>query len=218
MNISNFPTVVDVTLYRYNHLDNRLWVKIKNDLDYIEVDEDSVIVDIDQLRKLIEVNYAPMINRIKSVGADFLHKKVNSPYFIYRMLDDLTNLKYLKITKSYDKEFTRILEIDGDKILKFDFKILSMTIRLHDWFYTKELRVLNPILEELEILEDGVPYKRIKLVEMLDLLDIWVSKEIDQDVDEDTTIDPIPLVTELMDLIDPKIERDNPLVLLVTDY
>jgi hypothetical protein len=28
----------------------------------------------------------------------------------------------------------------------------------------------------------------------------------------------MPLVTELMDLIDPKIERDNPLVLIVTDY
>ena len=218
MNISNFPTVVDVTLYRYNHLDNRLWVQIKNDLDYIEVDEDSVIVDIDQLKKLIEVNYSPMINRVKSVGADFLHKKVNSTYFIYRMLDDLTNLKYLKITKSYDKKFTRLLEIDGDKMLKFDFKVLSMTIRLHDWFYTKELKVLNPILEELKILEDSVPYKRIKLIDLLDILDIWVNKEIDQDIDEDTEIDPMPLVTELMDLIDPKIERDNPLVLLVTDY
>jgi hypothetical protein len=218
MNISNFPTVVDVTLYRYNHLDNRLWVKIKNDLDYIEVDKDSVIVDIDQLKKLIEANYSSMINRVKSVGSDFLHKKVNSPYFIYMMLDDLTNLKYLKITKSYDKEFTRLLEIDGDKLLKFDFKILSMTIRLHDWFYTKELKVLNPILEELKILEDGVPYNRIKLIDLLDILDIWVNKEIDKDIDEDIEIDPMPLVTELMDLIDPKIERDNPLVLLVTDY
>jgi hypothetical protein len=218
MNISNLPTVVDVTLYRYNHLDNRLWVKIKNDLDYIEVDKDSVIVDIDQLKKLIEANYSSMINRVKSVGSDFLHKKVNSPYFIYMMLDDLTNLKYLKITKSYDKEFTRLLEIDGDKLLKFDFKILSMTIRLHDWFYTKELKVLNPILEELKILEDGVPYNRIKLIDLLDILDIWVNKEIDKDIDEDIEIDPMPLVTELMDLIDPKIERDNPLVLLVTDY
>jgi hypothetical protein len=134
------------------------------------------------------------------------------------MLDDLVNLKYLKITKSYDKEFTRILEIDGDKLLKFDFKVLSMTIRLHDWFYTKELKVLNPILEELKILEEGVPYKRIKLIDLLDILDIWVNKEIDQDIDEDTEIDPMPLVTELMDLMDPKIERDNPLVLIVTDY
>lgn len=217
MNISNFPTVVDVTLYRYNHLDNRLWVQIKNDLDYIEVDEDAVIVDVNQLKKLLEVNYAPMINKIKSVGADFLHKKVNSPYFIYMMLGDLTNLKYIKITKSYDKEFTRLLEIEGNKLLKFDFKILSMTIRLHDWFYTRELKILNPILEELEILENGIPYTRTKLIELLDTLDIWLEKEIDKDLEEGV-VDPIPLVTELMDLIDPKTERDNPLVLLVTDY
>jgi hypothetical protein len=44
MNISDCPTSVDVTLYRYNHLDNRLWVQMKNELDYIEVSDDSIIV------------------------------------------------------------------------------------------------------------------------------------------------------------------------------
>jgi hypothetical protein len=218
MNISNLPTVVDVTLYRYNHLDNRLWVQIKNELDYIEVDEDSVILEIDQLKQLLEINYTSMINKIKSTGAEFLHKKVNAPYFIYMMLNDMPNLQYIKMTRSYDKEFTRLLEIDGDKMLKFDFKILSMTLRLHDFYHDDELLILNPILEELRILEEDVPYKRIKLLDLLDILEIWVSREIDEDLDEELILDPLPLITELMDLIDPKTERDNPLVLLVTDY
>ena len=42
-------TSVDVTLHKYNHFDNRLWVEIKNNLDYMEVNEDSVIVSASQI-------------------------------------------------------------------------------------------------------------------------------------------------------------------------
>lgn len=217
MSISNFPTTVDVTLYRYNHLDNRLWVQIKNELDYIEVDEDSVIVSCDQIIALLGVHYNSMINKVKSVGADFLHKNVNAPYFIYMMCNDLQNLQFIKFTKSYDKTFTRLLEIDGDKMLKFDFKILTMTIPLYDMYSPEELEIINPILEDLKILKPDVPYTRIGMINLLDTLDIWVSGEIDEDI-EDGQQDPIPLITEFLDMIDPKIERDNPNVLLITDY
>jgi hypothetical protein len=217
MNISNCPTTVDVTLYRYNHLDNRLWVQLKNELDYIEVSDDSIIVSYEQMMSLLQAHYSSMINKIKSVGADFLHKNVNSPYFIYMMLTDLQNLQYIKITKSYDKTFTRLLEIDGDKMLKFDFKILTMTIPLYDIYSPEELRVINPILEDLKILEPDVPYVRVGMINLLDTLDIWVTGEMDNDIEEGE-IDPIPLITELLDMIDPKIERDNPNVLLITDY
>jgi len=217
MSISNFPTTVDVTLYRYNHIDNRLWVQIKNELDYIEVDEDSVIVSCDQIIALLGVHYNSMINKVKSVGADFLHKNVNAPYFIYMMCNDLQNLQFIKFTKSYDKKFTRLLEIDGDKMLKFDFKILTMTIPLYDMYSPEELEIINPILEDLKILEPDVPYTRIGMINLLDTLDLWVSGEIDEDI-EDGQQDPIPLITEFLDMIDPKIERDNPNVLLITDY
>ena len=217
MNISDCPTSVDVTLYRYNHLDNRLWVQMKNELDYIEVSDDSIIVSYEQMLALLTVHYSDMVNKVKSVGADFLHKNVNSPYFIYMMLMDLKNLKYIKITKSYDKSFTRLLEIDGDKMLKFDFKILTMTIPLYEMYSIEELRIINPILEELRILEIDTPYTRIGLISLLDVIDIWINKEIDNDIEEGAT-DPIPLLTEFMDSIDLKTERDNPKVLLITDY
>jgi hypothetical protein len=218
MNASNLPIVIDITLHKYNHLDNRLWVQIKNDLNYIDVDGDSVLVDVDELRNLIEVNYASMINTVKSVGSDFLHKKVNSIYFIYGILIDFSNLKFIKVTKSCDKKFTRLLEIEGDKMLKFDFKVLSMTLRLHDWFYTEELKILNPILEELKILEEGIPYNRIKLIDLVDSLEGWLDREMSEQISETAKHDPVPLVTELIELIDPKIERDNPLLLLITDH
>ena len=217
MDISLLPTAVDVTLYRYNHLDNQMWVRIKNDIDYIPVDDNSVMVSYEQLSIFLETYYLPEINKIKSVGSEFLHKKVHSPYFIYMMMVDMQNLQYIKFTKSYDKSFSRILEVDGNKILKFDFKVLSVTIPLHEIFNQAELNQINPILEKLKILEEDVPYTRIKMIDLLDQLDAWISVEMDNDIPEDS-VDPIPLITMFMDMVDAKVESDNPLVLLVTDY
>lgn len=159
----------------------------------------------------------PMINRIKSTGVDSLHKQVNSPYFIYMMCVDMENLQLIKLTMSHDKKFSRLIENDGMKILKFDFRILSMTIKLHDIFEIEDLAVINPILESLGILEEDVPYSRLPIVEILDLLDNWVELEMDNDLIEGEP-DAVPLITTILDLIDIKVEGDNPLTLLVTDY
>ena len=217
MNISKLPTAVDVTLQRYNHMDNRLWTQLKNQLDYVEVDDRSIVVSIDQLRSFLEINYVSLVNKVKSSGAEFLHKKVNSPYFLYMMCIDMENLQLVKFTLDYDKKFTRLIENDGNKVLKFDFKILTMTLKLSDMFEKEDLAIINPVLEKLKILEEGVPYARLKMIDLLDTLDEWIASEIDRDLKEDEP-DPIPLITTIMDTIDAKSESDDPLTLLVTDY
>ena len=217
MNISNFPTAVDVTLHRYNHMDNRLWTQIKNELDYVDINETSVVVSISQLRSLLDDNYISLINQIKSTGAESLHKKVSSPYFLYMMCIDMPNLQLVKFNLSYDKKFTRLLENDGNKVLKFDFKVLAITIRLSEVFETEDLHLLNPVLESLKILEHDVPYARLQAIDLIDTLDAWVENEMEYDLEEGAP-DAVPLVTTLMDLIDMKTEGDNPIALIVTDY
>ena len=217
MNISKLPTAVDVTLQRYNHMDNRLWTQLKNQLDYVEIDDTSVVVSIEQLRTFLDINYVSLVNKIKSTGAEFLHKKVNSPYFLYMMCVDMENLQLVKFTLAYDKKFSRLIENDGNKVLKFDFKILTMTLKLSDMFEKEDLAIINPVLEKLKILEEGVPYARLKMIDLLDTLDAWINSEIDRDLEEDEP-DPIPLITTIMDMIDAKTESDDPLTLLVTDY
>jgi len=217
MNISKLPTAVDVTLQRYNHMDNRLWTQLKNQLDYVEIDDTSVVVSIEQLRTFLDINYVSLVNKIKSTGTEFLHKKVNSPYFLYMMCVDMENLQLVKFTLDYDKKFSRLIENDGNKVLKFDFKILTMTLKLSDMFEKEDLAIINPVLEKLKILEEGVPYARLKMIDLLDTLDEWIASEIDRDLEEDEP-DPIPLITTIMDTIDAKSESDDPLTLLVTDY
>lgn len=217
MDTNLFPTAVDITLHKYNHFDNQLWTRIKNELDYIDVNENSVMVTVTDLGNLFDAYYLDEINQIKSVGAEFLHKKVTTQYFIYMMMVDMQNLQYVKFTRSMDKSFNRIIDIEGDKILKFDFKVLSMTINLYELFSPEDLKLVNPILESIGIFEEEVPYNRIKLSSLLDSLDAWVNQSISFEFDEDER-DPLPLITAFIDIMDPKTERDDPIVLLVTDY
>jgi len=217
MNISSFPTAVDVTLQRYNHMDNRMWTQIKNQLNYVDVSGGSVVVSVEQLSSFLEINYMDLINQVKSTGAEFLHKRVNSPYFLYMMCLDMQNLQLVKFNLSYDKQFTRLIESDGNKVLKFDFRILSMTINLSNIFEAEDLQIINPVLEKTKILEEGVPYARLKIIDLLDTLDDWVNSEMDNEL-EDGEPDPVPLITTILDLIDVKTEGDNPITLLVTDY
>jgi len=184
----------------------------------MEINEDSIIVSSKQILSLLENMYMPMINKVKSVGADFLHKNVHSPYFIYMMCQDLQDLKFIRFNKNYDKSFTRLLEIEGDKLLKFDFKVLSMKLRLYDLYDIDELKKINSVFEQLHILEEDVPYSRIHLIQLLDTLDLWLTSEIERDISELKGPDPIPLITTIMDMIDPKTEKDDPLVSIVTDY
>ena len=165
--------------------------------------------------EFLEINYRPIVNRIKAVGAEFLHKEVNTPWFLYAVLNEMQDLQYIKFNLNCDKKYTRLVEIDGDKMIKFDFKVLSMTINFYDFFTKSELDRLNKSLVRLNLFEEGVPYLRMLLVDFLNKIDEFVSKSYDADESVKKEAD---LLASFMDLVDPKLERDNPLVLFVTDY
>jgi hypothetical protein len=215
MDFNTLSTAIDITLHKYNYLDNQIWTKIKNQVDHIELDGDSVLVSVEQLYTLLEANYSRTINKIKSVGAEFLHKEVNSPWFLYAVCNEMSYLQYIKFTLSYDKKYTRMLEIEGEKMVKFDFKVLSMTVGLYDFFTKSELDKVNKVLIKIGLFQPDVPYLRIKLDEFLTKVDDFIAEsyEADESIKQESD-----LLASFMDLIDPKIDRDNPLVLFVTDY
>lgn len=215
LDFNQLPTAIDINLYKYNYLDNQIWTRIKNEVDYIEPTDDSVVVSREQVMMLLDVYYSKTINKIKSIGSEFLHKEVTTPWFLYHACTEMIDLKFIKFTLNTDKQYTRMLEIEGERMVKFDFKILSMTINLFDFFRSSELVKINKVLIDLDIFEEGIPYARIKLDNFLDRLDGYVTKSLDSG---DTDNKEVDLIVSFIDLIEPKIDRDNPLVLFVTDY
>ena len=208
---SSMPTAIDVTLYKYNYIDNKLWAQIQNDLDFIELGNDSIMVSSSQLKVILDRYYQNSINRIKSVGSDFLHKEINTVFFLYQLLMEMENLQYIKFTLSKDKKYSRIVENGGVKMIQFSFKLLTATFRLFDLYDEFELPLVNKILEELDILEPGVPYTRLNAKELYDSILFYLEEKDPEDVEAG-------IVTDILDILESKIEKEDPLILLITDY
>ena len=208
---SSMPTAIDVTLYKYNYIDNKLWAQIQNDIDFIELGNDSIMVSSSQLKFILDTYYQNSINKIKSIGSDFMHKEINTVFFLFQILIEMENLQYIKLTLNKDKKYTRIIENDGVKMIQFSFKLLTATFRLFDLYDEFELPLVNTILEELEILEPGIPYTRLNAKELYDSILVYLEEKDPDDLEAG-------IVTDILDILESKIEKEDPLLLLITDY
>ena len=208
---SSMPTAIDVTLYKYNYIDNKLWAQIQNDIDFIELGNDSVMVSTSQLKFILDKYYQSSINKIKSVGSDFMHKEINTVFFLFQILLEMENLQYIKFTLNKDKKYTRIIETDGVKMIQFSFKLLTATLRLYDLYDEYELQLVNRILEELKILEKEIPYTRLNAKDLYDTILFYLEEKDPEDAEAG-------MVTDILDILESKIEKEDPLLLLITDY
>lgn len=213
IDLSIFPTTIDITVNRYNYIDNKLWTQIKNQIDYIEVDKNSVLLTVEQMISIIHTNWSDEINKIKSVGSSFFSSQVNTIYFIYFIIHEMDNLQYIKITKNFDKKYTRLLDDNGEKRIEFDFKVLSMTLKLSDFFSYEELKFINESFLEMGILEPSETYTRLKAGELLDKIDNYLIR-----FENDLQSLKASYMNEIFEMLSFKIEKDDPLVLLITDY
>lgn len=205
--------IIDVILFKYNYYDFKIWTGAKNKLNYIEVNDQSILVSPKDLKKYIESTYPNELNKFKSIGSEFLHKDANSIYFFNTMLKEMSRLKWIKLTLDKSKNYSRMIDdkVNGPRIT-FSFKVLHVTYKLFEMFDEDELKVFNSILTDLQILEPNKPYKRHKLNYILTKLDNFIEQ---QALNHTAEVEPVLI---FLDSVEEKLEGDNPEVLLVTDY
>jgi len=212
--LSLLPTAVDITLYRYNYIDNKLWAQIQNDVDFIETSDDSIMISTAQLKHLLETYYSPVLNKIKTVGSEVFHKEINTVYFLYQMTLEMKNLQYIKFNLNFDKSYNRTITVDGSKILQFGFKVLTSTLRLSDLYDDEELEIVNDILQKLSILGPNEQYTRIFAKDLADSIDLYLMAN----ENDDDEIGEEGIIADILDILENKLEPENALILLITDY
>lgn len=213
--ISQLPTAIDITLYRYNYIDNKVWTQIHNEVEYIEYSKDSIMISKNQLEYIIEKYYSNILNKIKSQGSEVIHKEINSIYFMYQMCTEMSNIKYIKVSLNTDKSYSRTIDTStGDKLLQFGFRILSATLRLSDLYTTDELPVVNQILEEVGVFEPNSPFRRIRAKDLAEIIDASLLA-VDGDPEREMDVN---MLIDILEILQPKLEPENSLILLITDY
>ena len=203
--------VIDITLFKFNYYDNLIWTKCLNQVDYTIVDEDSILVTPRQLNALFELNFERILRKLEATTPELIHYDAHSIYFVDRLMDEFSKLKWVKLTLSRDRSFSRVTGASETKSIKYSFKILKTTLRLSEMFDPVDIESINPTLKKLGIIEDK-PYNRMRVQSLLRSLDMAINNETE------LTDHQVGILSTIVDTLEFKIEADNPEVLLVTDW
>jgi len=204
--------IIDITLYKFNHYDNLIWTKCLNQVDYTQIDEDSILVTPYQLQMMLNLNFKRDLMKIRAITFDLIHTDANSLYFLDKILGDFTRLKWIKLTLSKTRNFSRTVKINENATqIKYSFKIVKATFRLNEIFEDAELKKINPILHKYDLIPRNKPYQLQPAVKILNALDAALNHTSVSDNDAE-------LLAIILDTLSFKIENDNPDILLKTDW
>ena len=116
-NRDNFSEVIDITLHKYNSIDLRLWGIISRFSTTKTLGDNTMLLSVDDLKKIIYNAFKSEISRFKAISDVAIHKEATSIYFINQILDTMSNLMYIKFTLNTNSSYSRIVNIDQIKTI-----------------------------------------------------------------------------------------------------
>ena len=160
------------------------------------------------MQQYITKFFAREINRFKSVGDASIHKEATSIYFIWQMLQNMPNLSWIKVTLNKNLNYNRIVKIDQIKTIKYNIKTIRGSLRLFELFESRELNIINEVLERCKMMSSDEMYKVFKLKQFMTVLDMYLS-------DNEAT-ETFGIINAIIHKLEPY-ESDDPEILLITD-
>lgn len=206
--VDTFTEIVDITLYKYNSIDLKLWGIITRNFTSTIMDEDSRVVSKTQLEDHLKKYFSKDINRFKAVSDTNIHKEATSIYFIWQVFENMPNLKYIRVNLNKNSSYHRIVNVDQVKTIKYDVKILRGFVRIFDMFNPHEVFLANRVLEKAGLLKHKENFKIIRVKEFLQTLDLFLAENNNTEV-----LGVTQMFIQRLELY----ESDNPEMLLITD-
>jgi hypothetical protein len=124
-------------------------------------------------------------------------------------MERLRNLDWVTFTISYDKKFSRLIKIENREVLSFYFRIEEGIFDLTKVFDRDSLDIINRKIIEFGIMPNKYlersPYFYMKSSMLFEILG---QLEMDEALN----------TFDVLDQIDPKLEEDDPILLVITDY
>lgn len=207
-NRDDFSEVIDITLYKYNSIDVKLWGLISRDVSTKKLNETSYLVPVNRVNEYINKWFATDVTRFQSVSDISIHKEATSIYFIWQMLNATPNLSWIKVTLNKNLTYSRIVTIDQIKTIKYNIKTIRGSLRLFDLFESRELRIVNEILEKCGLIKSDQMYNVFKLKKFMSILDMYLS--------DDNANETFGVINTIIQKLEPY-EGDDPEILLITD-
>ena len=208
-NQDKFTEIIDITLYKYNSIDLKLWGIINRDSKTRKTGENSVLVSKDRMLSYLNNEFSRDVNRFHSVSDTNIHKEATSIYFIWQIFQTMPNLRYVRVNLNLNSSYNRIVSVDQVKTIKYDIKVLRGSIRTFDMFIPNELHLANRVLVKSGLLNQSETFKVFRLKDFLNALDLYQH--------ENNTVETLGVTNAFINSLEHH-ESDNPEMLLITDW
>lgn len=211
MSIANkeiFSEVIDVTLYKYNSIDLKLWGLVSRYTGTKVLGEASLLVSKEDLHAIILKYFKTEVVRFSAISDVNIHKEATSVYFLNQVFESMHNLTWVKLTLNKNASYNRVVNIDQIKTIKFSIKTLRGTLRLFDIFNSHEAEVAHKLLIRAGVFKSEEHFTVIRVKKFLSIMDLFLS--------ENNTTEVFNIVNALIQLVE-AYESDDPEMLLITD-
>ena len=188
----HFAEVIDITLYKYNSIDLKLWGVIMRDFKTRSTGDKSMLVSKDRMLEYLQVGFRDDVNRFSAVSDVNIHKEATSIYFIWQIFQTMPNLRYIRVNLNMNSSYNRIVNVDQVKTIKYDIKILR-----------------GSILQKAGLIRRNEKFKTFKLKDFLNSLDLFQQ--------ENNTVEILGVTNAFIHTLEHH-ESDNPEMLLITDW
>lgn len=207
------PTHINFTLFKYDYFDSVIISRVKKECKNLSKIEGEYIVKKDSFLNAIKTSKRIRNELAKAEDFGYVPNpsiKPNSIYFLGSIFSRLPNLEFLTIKVNDDKKFTRLVKNEaGHQVLNFHFSIVEGIFDLTQLLSREELDEFNKTLINFQILKNKYlerkPYFYMKATAIMDIL---TSMEVEGKIS----------TFHILDHIDPKLEADDPILIVKTDY
>ena len=207
------PTHIAFTLYKNDYIDNLIISKVKKECKNESEKKNEFIVSLEEFQNAIKTSTFLRAELKKSLDQDLLPNpnfKPNSIFFLQSIINRLPNLNKITFKISDEKIFSRLVKVDGGReIVSFHFNIIEGTFDLTKILDRVQLDNFNKRFMDVGIMKnkylERISYFYIKATTLFDVL---------SEMDEAQVLDAFDIITS----VDPKIEEDDPILLVKTDY
>ena len=207
------PTHISFTLYKNDYIDGLIISRVKKECKNESERPNEFTLTLDRFNGAIRTSAFLRAELTKSMNQDLLPNpnfKPNSIFFLQSIINRLPNLQKITFKISNDKIFTRLVKVEGNReIVSFHFNILEGHLDLTRILTREQLDTFNKRFMEVGIMKnkflERAPYFYIKATLLFDIL---------SDLDQAQVLEAFDIITA----VDPKIEEDDPILLVKTDY
>lgn len=207
------PLILEIYLYKNNYKDRLLISALKEKAYVVRMSEtieedDSFFVRVEDVHYILRENFKKDIKQFDSTPEKSLSNLVTSIYFIDSMIKSFGMLKYFKVNISKSEFYTR----KSKDVISFDFRVIHSRLHMPSFCTDEFLEKCQDIFRKIGFYKkdrfDKTPYFEITAVEFINKLIQYTHT-----VAEEEAI----YVDNILSILGSKIEKDNPVLLIIVE-